>query len=189
VAMTVKGTLLVYRGRGEGEVRDILATRHDGAGWSTPAPVHADGWVMPACPVNGPDVAAHGDAAVVAWYTEASGTPEVRIAGSSDAGGSFAAPVTLDSGAAVLGRVAVALDAQQAWVLWQREEGGRQSLWLSRRSHDLATEHERLELAKIAGEGRATGFPQLALAGGAAYVAWTEVAGGRPNLKGLRVSR
>ena len=28
-----------------------------------------------------------------------------------------------------------------------------------------------------------------ALAGGAAYVAWTEVAGGRPNLKGLRVSR
>lgn len=189
VAMTAKGPLLVYRGRGEGEVRDILATRHDGAGWSTPAPVHADGWVMPACPVNGPDVAARGDAVVVAWYTEASGTPEVRIAASDNAGDSFAAPVALDSGAAVLGRVAVALDAQQGWVLWQREERGSQSLWLSRRSVDLATEHERIELAQPQGEGRATGFPQLAVVGGVAHVVWTDVTAGVPNLKGVRVVR
>ena len=189
VAVTGKGPLLVYRGRSETEVRDIWATRFDGSRWRAPAPVHADGWTMPACPVNGPDVAAVGDAVVVGWYTEADGEPELRLAASADAGDAFAAPLTLDRGPAVLGRVAVAMDARQAWVLWVREEGGRQSLWLSRRSHDLATEHERLELAKIAGEGRATGFPQLALAGGAAYVAWTEVAGGRPNLKGLRVSR
>jgi len=85
--------------------------------------------------------------------------------------------------------VAVAMDPQQAWVLWMREQGGRQSLWLSRRSHDLAREYERLELAQVAGQGRATGFPQLAVSGGAAYVAWTEVADGVPNLKGVRVLR
>ncbi|MGY1522024.1 sialidase family protein [Luteimonas sp. A482] len=189
VAMTSSGPLLVYRGRSQDEVRDILATRLDDGSWRKPAPVHADGWVMPACPVNGPDVAAHGDAAVVAWYTEASGTPELRIAASSNAGDSFAAPVTLDSGAAVLGRVAVALDAQQAWVLWQREDARQQSLWLSRRSPDLASEHERIELARPQGKGRATGFPQLAVVAGVAHVVWTDVAGGVPNLKGVRVVR
>src|SRR5690606_20516638 len=137
VAMTARGPLLVYRGRGADEVRDILATRHDGSGWRPPAPVHADGWVMPACPVNGPDVAARGEAAVVAWYTEAAGEPEVRAAASADAGYRFAAPVTIDAGPAVLGRVAVALDADQAWILWQREDAGGQSLWMSRRSPDL----------------------------------------------------
>ena len=189
VAMTARGPLLVYRGRGADEVRDILATRHDGSGWRPPAPVHADGWVMPACPVNGPDVAARGEAAVVAWYTEAGGEPEVRAAASADAGDRFAAPVTIDAGPAVLGRVAVALDADQAWILWQREDAGGQSLWLSRRSPDLAVEHERIELARPRGEGRATGFPQLALAGGAAWVVWTDVADGTPNLKGVRIVR
>ena len=59
----------------------------------------------------------------------------------------------------------------------------------ARRSPDLATELERIELAQVAGEGRATGFPQLALANGVAHVVWTEVAGGTPNLKGLSVLR
>jgi hypothetical protein len=189
VAQTTQGALLVYRGRSEGEVRDILATRFNGIAWSAPRPVHADGWEMPACPVNGPDVAAAGDAAIVGWYTEAGGQPEVRLAYSTDAGDSFAAPVTLDSGAEVLGRVAVALDGGQAWVLWMREQGETQSLWLSRRSADLATEHERIEVAKVLGRGRATGFPQLAVQGGSAYIAWTDVANGVPNLRGVRVVR
>src|SRR5690606_28643882 len=84
VATTAKGPLLVYRGRDAGEVRDILATRFDGRAWSTPAPVHADGWVVAGCPVNGPGAAALGNAAVVAWYTEAGGEPEVRAAASSE---------------------------------------------------------------------------------------------------------
>ena len=187
VATTARGPLLVYRGRREGEIRDIYATRFDGNAWRAPQAVHDDGWVMPACPVNGPDVAADGEQVVVAWYTAAAGEPEVRIAASGDAGDRFSAPLTLDRGAAVLGRVAVALDARQAWVLWQREEAGRQSLWLSRRSPDLATEHERIEIAQPRGEGRATGFPQLAVVGGVAHVVWTDVDAGTPNLAGVRV--
>ncbi|MCW5580697.1 MAG: exo-alpha-sialidase, partial [Luteimonas sp.] len=189
VAMTSKGALLVYRDRSDEEIRDILATRFDGGAWSTPRPVHVDGWKMPACPVNGPGIAAQGDAVVVGWYTEAAGTPEVRIAASRDAGDSFATPVVLDAGGAVLGRVALALDARQAWVLWQREDGTGQSLWLSRRSQDLATEYERIEVARPQGRGRATGFPQLAVVDAAAYVVWTDVIDGVPNLKGVRVAR
>jgi len=88
----------------------------------------------------------------------------------------------------VLGRVALALDARQAWVLWQREDGGGQSLWLSRRSPDLATEYERIEVAKPKGRGRATGFPQLAVVDDAAYVVWTDVVDGTPHLKGVRIA-
>lgn len=187
VAVTARGPLLVYRGRSAGEVRDIRATRLEGDAWTTPVAVHDDGWVMPACPVNGPAVAAAGEAAVVAWYTAASGQPEVRIAGSVDAGDSFSAPLVLDSGEAVQGRVAVALDGAQAWVLWLREEAGGQSLWLSRRSPDLATEHQRLRVAEVAGRGRGTGFPQLALAGGVAHVVWTTVEDGVAGLRGARV--
>ena len=186
-AVTARGPLLVYRGRSDGEVRDIMATRLDGEAWTTPQPVHADGWVMPACPVNGPSVAAEGDAAVVGWYTAAAGQAEVRVAASSDAGDSFSAPVVVDAGDALLGRVAVALGDGQAWVLWLREEGEGQSLWLSRRSPDLATEYQRLQVAALAGRGRGTGFPQLALAGGVAYVVWTDVSEGVPDLRGARI--
>ena len=187
-AVTARGPLLVYRGRAEGEVRDILATRLDGETWTTPKAVHADNWVMPACPVNGPAVAADGETAVVAWYTAADGdVPEVRVAYSSDAGDSFAAPVTLDRGEAVHGRVDIALGDGQAWVLWLREDDQGQSLWLSRRSPDLATEFERIDIGRINGRGRGTGFPQLAVAGGIAHVVWTDVEDGVPGLRGARI--
>ncbi|NLA68684.1 MAG: exo-alpha-sialidase [Gammaproteobacteria bacterium] len=186
-AVTARGPLLVYRGRTPEEVRDILATRLGPEGWTTPAPVHADGWVMAACPVNGPAVAAEGEEAVVAWYTAAGGRPEVRAAYSANAGDAFAAPIVLDAGEAVQGRVAVALADGQAWLLWLREDEGGQSLWLSRRSPDLATEYQRMQVAAPAGRGRGTGFPQLAVAGGVAHVVWTDVVDGIPGLRGARV--
>lgn len=189
-AVTAKGPLVVYRGRTEGEVRDIMVTRLDGEGWTTPAAVHADNWVMPACPVNGPDVAAQQAGVVVGWYSAQSGTPQVQIAHSMNAGDSFAAPIVLDSDAAVQGRVAVALDERQAWALWMREDAaGAQSLWLSRRSPDLVTEYERLEVAQPRGRGRGTGFPQMQVLGGQAYIVWTDVVDGAPQLRGVRVLR
>ena len=189
-AVTARGPVVVYRGRTDGEVRDILVARFDGSAWRAPRAVHADAWVMPACPVNGPSVAARGDALVVGWYTAPDGESRVRLARSDDAGDSFADPVELDSGAEVQGRIAVALDDTQAWAVWLREDGaGAQSLWLSRRSADLGTEYERVELARLEGRGRATGFPRLQLAGRDAYVVWTDVIDGAPQLQGLRLVR
>ncbi len=187
VALTSRGPLLVYRGRTADEVRDILAMRLDGDAWTAPRPVHADAWTMPACPVNGPAVAADGSDVVVGWYTAPADEAEVRIARSADAGDTFAAPVVLDRGEAVQGRVDVALGDGEAWVLWLREDGPGQSLWLSRRSPDLAVEHERIQVATLAGRGRVTGFPQLALHAGVAYVAWTDVLDGDAQLRGARV--
>jgi hypothetical protein len=188
VAVTDKGPLLVYRDRTEDEIRDISASRFDGTAWSTPKPVHADGWKINACPVNGPAVAAAGNDAVVAWYTGAGGTPRVKVARTTDAGDSFGAPVLLDEGEAVDGRVAVALGGGQAWILWIREDAAGQSLWLSIRSPDLSTERQRLKVAALQGRGKGTGFPRIVLRGDDAHVVWTDVVDGTPRLQGAIVT-
>jgi hypothetical protein len=183
------GALLVYRDRSEEEIRDIYATRFDGKVWSKPVRVHADEWKMPACPVNGPSVAVQGQGAIVGWYTAAGDTPAVKLARSGDGGARFAAPVTVDSGPAVQGRVVVALDTGQAWVLWLREDAGKQTLWLARYAADLSKELQRTKLADLQGSGRGTGFPKIALRGDAAHVVWTDVIDGQPRLNGLRLTQ
>ena len=116
------------------------------------------------------------------------GKPSVRIARSEDAGDTFGAPVTLDEGEQAQGRVALALDATQAWILWIREDASGQSLWLSRRTPDLKREYQRLEVAKLQGRGRGTGFPKIALRDGDGYAAWTDIEGGVPRLHGVVIS-
>ncbi|QCO66585.2 hypothetical protein E5843_00020 [Luteimonas yindakuii] len=81
----------------------------------------------------------------------------------------------------------MALDAQQAHVLWLREEAGVQTLMLARYSTDLARELERTTLATLAGSGRGTGFPKLAVSNGIAHVVWTDIVDGRPQLRGARL--
>ncbi len=184
VAMTARGPLLVYRDRTDAEIRDIAVSRAQADAWTPPRLVHADRWKMPACPVNGPAVAARGTDATVAWYTAPGDTPMLRLARSVDAGDSFGAPVTVDQGQEVQGRVDVALDPQATWVLWLREEAGGQSLQLARYAPDLSRVLQRVEIGKLQGRGRATGFPQLALAGDAAYLVWTDVVDGKPLLRG-----
>jgi hypothetical protein len=188
-ALTVRGRLLVYRDRTVDEIRDIYAVRQGGAGWGTPRRVHADDWTMPACPVNGPAVAARGSDVVVGWYTAAGGTPRVLVARSTDAGDSFAAPLELDAGAHVQGRIAVALGANAAWALWTREDRVGQTLQLARLAPDLSRELQRIEVARLEGRGRATGFPQLILVDGKPFVAWTDVIEKRPRLQAVGITR
>ncbi len=186
-AVTGRGPLLVYRDRAEGEVRDIAATRFDGRRWQLPAPVHADGWVMPGCPVNGPAVAAHGEQAWVAWYTEAGGVPVLRLARSDDAGDRFGPPMDVARGPMVLGRVDLAADADAVWVAWLEEVQGRQALWLARFDRRTGIQTWAGEVAEVAGRGRATGFPRLQLRDGVPHLAWTTVQDGVPALAGVRV--
>ena len=185
--MTPRGPVLVYRGAAHDE-RDILATRFDGKAWRKPAPVHADHWKITACPVNGPAITARDNDVLVAWYTEANGARTVQLARSTDAGDHFAAPVSVDTGPAVQGRVAVALDAQQAWVAWMREEKGGASLWLSRWAPDLSHELQRIPVAKVRARGVGSGYPQIALHADGAYLVWTDVSNGMPQLRGATVA-
>lgn len=187
IAMTTRGALLVYRNRTSDEIRDIHATRNQGGVWTTPTLVHADNWRIAACPVNGPAVAADGDNAVIAWYGAANDAPLLQLARSTDAGDTFAAPVVVDRGEAVQGRTDVALDAKQAWVAWLREDTSGQSLWLARYAPDLSRELSRMEIVRLHGRGRGTGFPKLAVRDGEAFLVWTDIVDGTTQLKGARV--
>ncbi|GAB3736500.1 hypothetical protein GCM10028862_21150 [Luteimonas pelagia] len=188
-APTDRGHVLAYRDRTAGEIRDIHVARSTGDGWTEPRRVHADDWEMPACPVNGPSVAAHGNEVVVGWYTAAGGNPRVLLARSTDAGDSFGTPVELDAGPHVHGRISVAMDETGTWALWTTEDRDGQALQLARLAPDLSGEHQRLDPIALAGRGRGTGFPQIALTADAAIVAWTDVIDGATRLQAVRLVR
>lgn len=189
-ASTDRGTVLAWRDRSDDEVRDIVVSRlQDDGAWTKPVPVHADGWKSEACPVNGPAIDASGNTAVVAWYSEAGGTPTVRIARSTDAGDAFAVPVTVDSDAAVRGQVDVAIDEQQAWVAWLREDAKGQALMLARYTPDLSKRLQLIEVARLGARGHASGTPRLVVDAGGAWLAWTDVIDGVADLQGARIAR
>lgn len=175
VAVTGRGPLLVYRDRSADEVRDIYASRRGPDGWSEPAPVHGDGWEIPACPVNGPSVDARGRQAAVAWFTAARDTSRVRVAFSSDAGSRFGAPVRVDEGRPV-GRVDVVLAPDgSAVVSWlEVREGGAEVLL---RRVAPSGEAGPAVTAATSSASRSAGFPRLALAGDRLVLAWTSTAG------------
>lgn len=188
-AVTAKGPLVVYRDRSDDDIRDIAVVRRNAGKWGAPVSVHADGWKIAGCPVNGPAIAATGNDAVVGWYSEAGGMPTLQLARTTDAGDRFAAPVRVDSGKQVLGRVDVAIDAKQAWVAWLRETNGGQRLMLARYTPDLSRELQRMEVAKFEGRGHATGSPKLVVNATGAWLVWTDVIGGVAHLQGARIVR
>ncbi|HYM87245.1 MAG TPA: hypothetical protein VET30_11015, partial [Pseudoxanthomonas sp.] len=81
-----------------------------------------------------------------------------------------------------------AVDGDAIWVNWSREDASGQSLWLARYDADLGKELQRMQVAKLQGRGRATGFPQLVARGNVAYLVWVDVVDGKPALRGARLT-
>lgn len=92
------GALLAYRGRTKDEVRDMRTARYRDGRWEAPRPLHADGWNIAACPVNGPRLAQAGGRTGAVWFTGADGKSRVNAATSPDQGQSFNPPTRLDLG-------------------------------------------------------------------------------------------
>ncbi|MEX2528142.1 MAG: sialidase family protein [Gemmatimonadota bacterium] len=176
-AQTNDGVVVVYRDRSPDELRDISSVRFVRGEWTEPAPVHTDGWVIPACPVNGPAVAAQGNQVVTAWFTAADEVPRVRLAWSTDGGVSWGEPVQVDQGNPV-GRVdVVVLPDGTAWVVWLEAAGEGADL-LGRRV-DLSGQMG--PVASLAGtsSARASGFPRMAAFDEGVFLAWTDPDEGR----------
>lgn len=171
-AMTSAGPLVVYRDRSPDEVRDVYVVRRVDGRWTEPRPVHADGWKIPACPVNGPQVAANGARVAVAWFTGARDTARVLVAFSDDAGATFGAPVRVDGGEPA-GRVDVELlDGGEALVSWIERTGADAAEVRARRVGAEGTRGAPLVVASSSGE-RASGFPRMARSGDRVVFAWT----------------
>jgi hypothetical protein len=178
-AMTARGLIVAYRDRSDAEIRDIHVVRREGQSWTTPTPVHQDGWKIPGCPVNGPAIAARGDTVVVAWFTAPDDTARVRLAYSYDAGTTFSPPLRIDGGLPV-GRVDVQLgDSGKAVVAWlERTDSANAELRLRVTAPNGALSAPMV-LAPTS-PSRASGFPRMALqrhgTGSALIVVWTHPA-------------
>ena len=174
-AHTSDGLVVAYRDRSatSPEIRDLSVVRIADGSWTAPHRVHADGWALSGCPVNGPAVAANGDLVAVAWFTGAQDAPAVRLAFSRDGGATFGPPIAIDDGTPI-GRVDVALLPTGAALV----------SWIER-----ADEEAEIRVRRIGGDGvrgpsqtvaatsprRASGFPRMAVHDETLYLAWTDV--------------
>lgn len=177
-AQTADGTVVVvYRNRTEDEIRDIYVTRRTAAGWTEGVPVHADGWNIGGCPVNGPAVGARGNRVAVAWFTAAGDVPQVYVAFSDDSGATFGTPVQVDGGNPA-GRVDLRLrEDGSALVSWlERVSGEGAELRLGHFEPSGAVSPPRV--VSTSSSARAAGFPRMVLAPwnpDQVILAWTDV--------------
>lgn len=175
-ATTDAGIVVAYRGRTAVEIRDIRVIHSTADGWTAPSVVHGDGWLISACPVNGPAIDAKGDLVAVAWFTAANDSPRVMLAFSHDAGMRFGTPIEVASSGEIgrsLGRVDLELTpGGVALVSWLHEREGTTALMLA--ALDSAGSRSVTTVVPQLDGGRATGFPRLAFRGDEVLLAWTE---------------
>jgi hypothetical protein len=170
-ATTDTAVLVAYRDRSEKEIRDIYVSRFENGKWSAGAPVHADNWEINGCPVNGPAIAAKGQAVAVAWFAAKDNAPKTQLAFSRDGGRTFGPPVRIDSGT-TLGRVALTLLADgRALVSWIDNLGASAKFAMRDVSPD-GTMGAPVIVGPISGE-RTSGFPQVVVSGRTVIAAWT----------------
>jgi hypothetical protein len=171
IAVSANALLVVYRNRSEDETRDIQAARLEHGTWTTPVTVHADGWRIDACPVNGPAVAARGNEVAVVWFT-APDQPRVRLAFSSDGGRSFGPPLEVASGK-VVGRVdVVLLQDGRAVVSWLDAAANGAVIRAQPFNHaGPAAAARDIATSNVA---RSSGFPQMVKVADGLLFAWTE---------------
>ncbi len=187
-ALPSDGPVVLYRDRSEGEIRDIAIARHEAAaGWTPPAAVHADGWEVPGCPVNGPSADAAGRRVAAAWFTAAGNAPRVLAAFSEDAGRSFGPPVVVDE-ASPQGRAALAMAPDGgALVAWLAKGSGEDGEFRLRHVAPDGAMGAPVSLA-ASSSSRASGFPGLAVLDDAhAVMVWTHAEGKTTRLEGAIV--
>jgi hypothetical protein len=169
---TDRGVVVAYRDRDAGEIRDVSVTCRENGRWSSPQVVHADGWHIAGCPVNGPALAARGSRVALAWFTAAHDSSRVQVAFSDDGGVKFGGALRIDDGKPT-GRVQVAwLDDGEAVVAWM-ESSGEHIVLRSRRLSVSGAPGAAITVAKFA-QSRGVGFPRMVHSGKGLMFAWTE---------------
>jgi hypothetical protein len=172
VAVTSEGPIAAFRDRSAAEVRDISVSRLEQGKWTEPAPVHADGWTIPACPVNGPMLGARGRDVAIGWFTVKENQGHAYVAFSNDAGRSFSAPIRIDDGGS-LGRVDIELMLDGSAIASWIEFADERAQFRVRRVAPDGSKSAAITVSGIAGN-RTSGYPRIARHGDELVFAWTE---------------
>ena len=172
MTMVAGRPVIAYRDRSSDEVRDIAVVRQMANGWSKPQLVHADGWKIAGCPVNGPQLDARGSRVIAAWFSAAGEHGRAYVAFSDDGGATFAAPIVVDDGKPVGRMDVVMVDADSAVVTWSEQTAAGAEL----RARRVPRNGKPGPSVKVADSSlaRAAGFARAAVVGQDVFVAWTE---------------
>ena len=153
--------------------------------WSEPKPVSVDGWKIAGCPVNGPSVATNDEATAVAWYTQAKGYGEVKLAVSGAGVDSFSDPLVVDEGDSVLGQVGLAATSNGgflvSWMTFSEGTSGQLNLRYVDREGVASSVFEATKITMT----RRAGLPQMVLFDNLAVMSWT---GGGDTNKAVEVA-
>jgi hypothetical protein len=171
VAVTPEGPVVAYRDRSPDETRDIHVTRLEKGVWSKAQPLHADGWRVPACPVNGAALSARGRDVAAAWFNARDDQPKSFAAFSSDGGRAFGLPIRLDDESS-LGRVDIELLPDGSAAAAYVEFADRKAQFRVRRILPDGSKSGAVTISGMAGN-RTSGYPRMALHGGELVFAWT----------------
>lgn len=180
-AVTADGPIAAFRDRSDREVRDVHVTRLAGGKWTPSRAVHADGWKIAACPVNGPMLSAKGQNVAVSWFTIQQEQGHAFVSFSSDGGRAFGTPLRLDDEAA-LGRVDVELMSDKSAATTWIEASGQQAQLKVRRVWPDGSRSPSVTVSALPA-GRASGYPRVAAKGDELIFAWTEAASGRTQVR------
>lgn len=183
VAVTAIGPIAVYRDRTADEIRDISISRFVDGAWQPGETFSEDGWVIAACPVNGPAIDAGGDLVAVAWFTAASDSPRVYVRLSNNGGRTFGEKILVAS-AKVTGYVDVAHIGDSSFaVSWV--QGGDDLADIRVRSVTRLGELGRIKTVGRSAERRSV--PQMIHADGRLILAWTDRVGDVTHLASATV--
>jgi uncharacterized GH25 family protein len=166
---------VAYRGRTPLEIRDHRRAIFDGTAWGPPATLHDDGWMIPACPVNGPAADTHGETLAVTWFTMANGIARVQAKQSRDGGLTFGPALPIDLGKP-MGRLdLVSLPDQSSVLFWMeaKAEEGAAGIYARRLFPDgrISAAH----LVADSSQARSSGFPRAAVRpNGRIVTSWTD---------------
>jgi hypothetical protein len=169
IVQTSHGLLAAYRGHTQENIRDISVVHGLSGSWSQPRIVHADGWHIEACPVNGPHVAVDAERAALIWFTAPQDQPAVKLAFSQNGGVNFASPLRVDTGNAVGRARVVLLPKNSGAAFWLERDAGAAKL-MALELDDRSPAGTPFELLR----GANLGYPHAARANGGIIVAWAE---------------
>ena len=171
-AVTSDGPIVAYRDRSPDEVRDIYVTRLENGKWTAGKAVHADGWRVGACPVNGPSLSAIGRDVAIAWFNAKDAQPKSFASISNDAGRTFGVPVRLDDQAS-LGRVDIEMLPDGSALAAYMEFADQKAQFRVRRITRDGTKSNPTTIGGMAGT-RSSGYPRMARAGDELVFAWID---------------
>ena len=182
VAVTASGPIAVYRGRTVDEIRDIYLSRFIDGAWQAPEAFSEDGWEIAACPVNGPEIAAHGDYVAVAWFTLAGTVPRVKVRISRNGGRSFGRPIEI-ARVSTIGHVQIDWIGDNAFaVSWLERRGDLKDIQVRSvtTAGDLGPVHTvgRTEVERT--------VPQMLTVDRDLFFIWTDTGREGQRLRGVR---